>query len=62
VLERVRSNPVSANLPIVVVTGYGAEGVRTRAFAAGADGFISKPFRQEDLLTAMAEAITIRRQ
>lgn len=62
VLERVRSNQLTADLPVVVVTGYGTEAVRTRALAAGADGFISKPFRQEDLLTAMAAAITARRR
>lgn len=62
VLERVRSNRLTADLPVVVVTGYGAEAVRTRALGSGADAFISKPFRQEDLLTAMASAITARQR
>ncbi len=60
VLERVRSNPRTASLPVVVVTGFGAESVRDRAMAAGADGFISKPFRQQDLLAAVSEAIHAR--
>ncbi len=60
VLERVRSNPVTAQLPVVVVTGHGAEGTRGRAMAAGADGFISKPFRQAELIEAMQEALRAR--
>ncbi len=60
VLERVRSNPRTANLPVVVVTGYGADAVRDRAMAAGADGFISKPFGQNDLLAAVSQALRAR--
>lgn len=60
VLERVRSNPRTANLPVVVVTGYGADSVRERAMAAGADGFISKPFGQNDLLAAVSQALRAR--
>ena len=36
--------------PIIFITGYPNENARTRAMKAGAIGFLSKPFKFDDLL------------
>jgi FixJ family two-component response regulator len=44
------------NFPIVVMTGSGDEGVRRRALDAGAVAFLLKPFRADDLISALSKA------
>lgn len=51
VLEFVRGQDQLRRLPILVVTTRGDEGSRERALAAGADGFLTKPFAPEVLLS-----------
>lgn len=43
---------ISAGVPVptVLITAYPDEGVRARALAAGAVGFLSKPFAEDQLL------------
>ena len=50
VCERIRSNAVTANIPIVVVSAALNEKNRARAEAAGATAFYSKPFSPMALL------------
>ncbi len=38
------------NIPVVMVSAYSDDESRQKAFSAGADGFLPKPFRSEDLL------------
>src|SRR5262245_48442867 len=44
-------------LPIIFITGYGDIPMTVRAMKAGAIEFLTKPFRDEDLLTAVAQAL-----
>jgi FixJ family two-component response regulator len=46
------------HIPIIFVTAYADDDVRARALAAGAVAFLSKPCREEDLLTAIETALT----
>lgn len=50
VLEFVRSQDQLRRLPIMVVTTRGDEESRSRALAAGADRFLTKPFAPEAIL------------
>lgn len=50
VLEFVRGQPRLRALPIIIVTTRGDEASRTRAMAAGASSFMTKPFTPEALL------------
>ena len=43
--------------PIIFITGHGDIPMSVRAMKAGAVEFLTKPFRDEDLLTAIQEAI-----
>jgi FixJ family two-component response regulator len=44
-------------LPIVFVSAQGTNANREKAMRQGASGFLSKPFRREDLLIILGEAI-----
>src|SRR2546425_760892 len=46
-----------APMPIIFITGYGDIPMTVRAMKAGAIDFLTKPFRDEDLLTAVAQAL-----
>jgi len=43
-------------IPIVMVTAYGQEELVSRAVEAGVFGYLVKPFREQDLLPAIAAA------
>jgi FixJ family two-component response regulator len=50
---------VAANwrLPIIFITSHTADDVRAAALAAGAAGFLYKPFRDDELLSVMEAAL-----
>ena len=56
VVEFVRGQDELKNLPIIVVTTRGDEGARSRALAAGATRFMTKPF-DPDGIVAEARAV-----
>jgi FixJ family two-component response regulator len=45
------------NLPIIFITGYGDIPMSVRAMKAGATEFLTKPFRDQDLLDAIHQAL-----
>jgi FixJ family two-component response regulator len=47
----------NAQIPIVFITGYGDIPMTVRAMKAGAVEFLSKPFREQDLLDAVRQAV-----
>jgi FixJ family two-component response regulator len=47
----------NANLPIIFITGYGDIPMSVRAMKAGAVEFLTKPFRDQDLLDAVGMAL-----
>src|SRR5271157_2013242 len=51
-----------AQIPIIFITGYGDIPTSVRAMKAGAFEFLTKPFRDEDLLSAVDQAINCGRQ
>jgi two-component system, chemotaxis family, chemotaxis protein CheY len=55
VLEFVRGQPGLHELPIIVVTTRGDEDSRSRALAAGATRFMTKPFEPAEILKEMRE-------
>ena len=52
----------NALLPIIFITGYGDIPMTVRAMKAGAIEFLTKPFRDEDLLNAVEQAMHHGRQ
>ena len=51
-----------AQIPIIFMTGHGDIPMTVRAMKAGAIEFLTKPFRDEDLLSAVDQAINHGRQ
>src|SRR5215510_10778288 len=51
-----------APMPIIFITGHGDIPMTVRAMKAGASEFLTKPFRDEDLLNAVAQALHRGRQ
>lgn len=49
------------DLPVILVTGHGDIPMSVRGMKAGAVDFLPKPFREQDLLDAVARAIALDR-
>lgn len=49
VLEQIRSDPRTRDLKVLVLTAHAQEENRERADRGGADAFVAKPFRPDDL-------------
>jgi CheY-like chemotaxis protein len=50
VCRRVRAQPQTVNLPVFIITAVAEDAVRTKALAAGATAFYTKPFSPIALL------------
>lgn len=48
-----RANPTLGHLPIIAMTSYALRGDDTKAFEAGCDGYIAKPFSPRALLATI---------
>ena len=46
-----------AHVPVILITGHGDIPMIVRGMKAGAISFLSKPFDEDDMLTAIAEAV-----
>jgi CheY-like chemotaxis protein len=53
VLQRVRGHPQLSALPIVMMTGKSSAEDVSAGLAAGADGYVSKPFKMSGLVKAV---------
>lgn len=62
VCQELRADPRTRALPIVVVSARASEAERLRAFAVGADAFIAKPYRAEDLLAEIRTRLATGRR
>jgi CheY-like chemotaxis protein/HPt (histidine-containing phosphotransfer) domain-containing protein len=51
--ERIRQIPHLKNLPIIGLTAHAMAEARERAMAVGMTGFVTKPFKTSDLITAL---------
>lgn len=60
ILRVLRESPKTRSLPIVVLTGVDADEEVTRAFTAGADDFVKKPFRADELVARVRGQLRLR--
>ena len=61
VTRRLRVEPATKDLPIVIVTAAAEESQAARALDAGADAYMKKPFSPRELLAKTAALILERR-
>ena len=55
--RRIKANPTLRTIPIIVVTSYALDGDDIKAFEAGCDAYVSKPFSPRMLLAKIREFI-----
>jgi len=48
--RRIKANPTLRHIPIIAVTSYALSGDDVKAYEAGCDGYVSKPFSPRALL------------
>jgi two-component system cell cycle response regulator DivK len=48
--RRIKSNPALQHIPVIAVTSYALSGDDVKAFAAGCDAYVTKPFDPAELL------------
>jgi two-component system cell cycle response regulator DivK len=48
--RRIKANPALRQIPIIVVTSYALSGDDVKAFEAGCDAYVTKPFNPGQLL------------
>jgi two-component system chemotaxis response regulator CheY len=56
-IRALRTQPSLLGLPIVFVTSESSDAVKLEAKQAGATGWITKPFRQEQLLAVVSKLV-----
>jgi two-component system, cell cycle response regulator DivK len=53
--RRIKANPALRHIPIIVVTSYALSGDDVKAFQAGCDAYLTKPFAPRQLLEKVRE-------
>jgi two-component system cell cycle response regulator DivK len=53
--RRIKSNPALRHIPIIVVTSYALSGDDVKAFEAGCDAYVTKPFSPRQLLAKIRQ-------
>jgi two-component system cell cycle response regulator DivK len=54
-LSQLRSDPVTAKIPVIALTAFAMQSERQRFRSAGFDGYLVKPINIRELLTAVGE-------
>ena len=55
--RQIKANPNLRKVPIIVVTSYALSGDDVKAFEAGCDAYVAKPFSPRDLLAKVREYV-----
>ena len=53
--RQIKAKPALRAIPLIVVTSYALSGDDVKAFAAGADAYVSKPFSPRAMLAKVRE-------
>ena len=56
-LREIKRDPVTADIPVVVITAHGQSGTAQEMAELGADGYLEKPFRRDQLLALVEPLI-----
>ena len=53
--RRIKANPTLSAIPIIAVTSYALSGDDVKAFEAGCDAYVTKPYSPRELLAKIRE-------
>ena len=53
--RRIKANPALSSIPIIAVTSYALSGDDVKAYEAGCDAYVTKPFSPRELLAKIRE-------
>jgi two-component system, cell cycle response regulator DivK len=53
--RRIKSDPATKSIPIIVITSYALSGDEGKARAAGCDAYVTKPYSPRQLLAKLRE-------
>jgi two-component system cell cycle response regulator DivK len=56
--RQIKNNPNLCEIPIIVVTSYALSGDDVKAFEAGCDAYVAKPFSPCELLVKIREFVS----
>ena len=56
-IREYRANPMSNGVPVLVLTTESADDLKAQARAAGASGWLTKPFTQQHLVDAVRKVV-----
>jgi len=56
-IKALRTEPIMTGVPIVFLTTESDEGIKSQAKSAGATGWITKPFKPEQLLAVVGKLV-----
>lgn len=62
VCRRIKSDPLTNTIPIIMVSSDQDPQLRERCFDAGCDAYVSKPMKRDDLLEAIEKTIVIAKR
>ena len=55
--RRIKANPTLSAIPVIAVTSYALSGDEAKAYEAGCDAYVSKPFSPRKLLAKVREYV-----
>src|SRR5437879_11677183 len=61
VCRTVKARPETRLIPVVLITGLGSADDRIRGIESGADDFLNKPIRKEELLARVRSLVRLKR-
>jgi len=61
VCQRLKQDPMTEGVPVIVVTGFGQVRTKEDALTSGADDFVAKPVNSEDLRARVSAMLKVRR-
>ena len=53
--RRIKARPELCHIPVIAVTSYALSGDEVKAYQAGCDGYVTKPFSPRQLLAKVRE-------
>lgn len=60
ICEKIKANHLTGHIKIIIITGLLGEDLESKAYALGADSFITKPVRREKLLNEIDRIFNLK--